>query len=389
MSVTAERFEFATAQRIVFGAGAVDELGRLTAALGRAVLLVTGKHPERCASARAALEAAALSPTVLSVAGEPSTEDARRGVAVARGCGADVVVAVGGGSTIDLGKAVAALVVNGGDPLDYLEVVGKGRKLERAGLPFVAVPTTAGTGSEATKNSVLESSEHRVKVSLRHDSMLARVAVVDPRLTLGVPRDVTAATGFDALSQVIEPFVSNRANPMVDAVCREAIGRSARSLRVAADDPSDLAAREDLALVSLFGGIALANAKLGAVHGFAGPLGGMYRAPHGALCAALLAPVMRANVAALRARAPDSPTLERYAVVARLLSGRDSASPEDGADWVERLADALGIPRLRDHGVSGGDFDVICGKAEVSSSMQGNPVRLDANELRGILQSAL
>jgi alcohol dehydrogenase class IV len=387
--VSTARFEFATAQRIVFGAGSSNELGKLSALFGRAAVLVTGKSPERCAPARASLEAAGVRVEVLCAAGEPSTDDARRGVALARQAGAELVVAVGGGSAIDLGKALAALVVNGGDPLDYLEVVGKGQKLERPGLPFIAVPTTAGTGSEATKNSVLESPEHRVKVSLRHDSMLARIAVIDPRLTLGVPPAVTAATGFDALSQVIEPFVSNRSNPMTDALCREAIARSARSLRTAHDDGSNLGAREDLALVSLFGGIALANAKLGAVHGFAGPLGGMFRAPHGALCAALLAPVMRANVAALRARAPDSPTLERYAVVARLLTGDATAHAEEGAEWVDDLVSALGIPPLREYGVTPGDFDRICEKAAVASSMQGNPVRLEMDELRGVLGAAL
>lgn len=384
-----ERFEFATAQRIVFGAGSADELGQLASPFGRTALLVTGKTPERCAPAQASLEAAGFQVEIVCVAAEPSTVDARRGVAAARDAGADLVVAFGGGSAIDLGKAVAALVVNGGDPLDYLEVIGKGKKLERAGLPFIAVPTTAGTGSEATKNSVLESPEHRVKVSLRHDSMLARIAIVDPRLTVGVPRDVTAATGFDALSQVIEPFVSNRANPMTDALCREAIRRSARSLRAAYDDGTNLDAREDLAITSLFGGIALANAKLGAVHGFAGPLGGMFSAPHGALCAALLAPVMRANIAALRARTPGSPVLERYSSIARSLTGDPSASADDGVSWVSDLVRAFGIPQLARYGISERDFTTLCEKAAVSSSMQGNPVRLEPGELRAVLEAAL
>src|SRR5690606_21098163 len=182
--------------------------------------------------------------------------------------------------------------------------------------------------------------------------MLPRIALVDPQLTLDVPPEVTAATGFDALAQVIEPFVSHKASPLTDPYCLDGMRRSARSLRAAFVDGSDLDAREDLCLTSLFGGLALANAKLGAVHGFAGPLGGMYGGPHGALCAALLPDVMRVNLAALRARAPHHPSLERYAVVARTLTGNPSARAEDGIDWVRALAEALAVPKLRAYGVA-------------------------------------
>ena len=182
--------------------------------------------------------------------------------------------------------------------------------------------------------------------------MLPRVAVVDPELTLSLPPEVTAYTGMDALTQLIEPFVSNAASPFTDGVCREGLTRAARSLEVAYRDGSDLAAREDMALCSLFGGVALANAKLGAVHGVAGVVGGMVDAPHGAVCAALLAPVVEANVRALRGRDPDSPALDRYTTVARLLTGRDDATVEDGVAWLRDTVAALQVPALGTVGLS-------------------------------------
>ena len=220
----------------------------------------------------------------------------------------------GGGSALDAAKAIAALTANGGDPLDYLEVVGRGQPLARPSLPFIAVPTTAGTGSEVTKNAVLASPEHGVKASLRSPLMLPRVAIVDPALLAGVPAPVLAASGLDALSQLIEPFLSIRANPVTDGLAREAIPRSAAALRraYAAGAPA-ASRRERLALASLFGGLALANAGLGAVHGFAAPVGGLFEAPHGAVCAALLPAVIRVNARALAARVPDSAALPRYA----------------------------------------------------------------------------
>ncbi|HET6845585.1 MAG TPA: iron-containing alcohol dehydrogenase, partial [Anaerolineales bacterium] len=282
------RFEFATSQRIVFGEGAVVELPAAVAALGRHALFVTGRSPDRTLKSRAALAEAGILTDLLETSGEPTVATVQAGLELARAQGCDVVVAIGGGSTLDAGKAVAGLSPNDGDIYDYLEVVGKGLPLARPGLPFVAVPTTAGTGSEVTRNAVLSVPEQCVKVSVRHASMLARVAIVDPELTYDLPRVVTASSGLDALVQLIEPFVCVAPNPMVDAVCREGIRRIARSLRRAWLDGSDAAARADMSLAALFSGMALANAKLGAVHGFAGPIGGRFNAPHGAVCAGLL-----------------------------------------------------------------------------------------------------
>ncbi|HLV22669.1 MAG TPA: iron-containing alcohol dehydrogenase [Polyangiaceae bacterium] len=388
MMPAGDTFELATAQRVIFGRGSSGRLAELAAELGDRVLVVSGKSARHAAPLEAALTGRGLAAGRFRVTGEPTTEDARRGVAAARELGANVVIGIGGGSAIDAGKAIAALLSNPGDPIDYLEVVGKGQSLTAPSVPYLAVPTTAGTGAEVTRNAVLEAPEHHVKVSLRSPLMLPRIALVDPQLTLDVPPEVTAATGFDALAQVIEPFVSHKASPLTDPYCLDGMRRSARSLRAAFVDGSDLDAREDLCLTSLFGGLALANAKLGAVHGFAGPLGGMYGGPHGALCAALLPDVMRVNLAALRARAPHHPSLERYAVVARTLTGNPSARAEDGIDWVRALAEALAVPKLRAYGVAPEAFGEIAQKARRASSMQGNPIPLTDEELHEVLAAA-
>jgi alcohol dehydrogenase class IV len=381
-------FEFATAPLVVFGRGSVETLAPRVQALGERVLVVTGSDPTRSGVVES-LAGAGLATVVFRITDEPTTEVASAGVAVARQAESGVVVAVGGGSVLDGAKAIAALLANGGEPLDYLEVIGAGRKIERPSAPLVAVPTTSGTGSEVTRNAVLASTEHRVKVSLRSVLMIPRVALLDPELTLSVPPDVTASTGMDALTQVLEPFVSSRANALTDALCREALARAARSLRRACADGADLDAREDMAFVSLAGGMALANAGLGAVHGFAGPLGGMLGAPHGVLCARLLPSVMEANVRALRTRGSGSGVLDRYAEVARLLTGQPGAAPEDGAAWVRDLCDTLSIPRLRAHGLETPDLGTAVSKARRASSMRGNPAELTDDELHSILEGAL
>ncbi len=299
--VTAQSFDFATAGRIMAGPGRSQELPGLLAGLGSRVLVVTGADPARHAGLLAGLGLAA---TVFPVAAEPTVELARAAVAAAREHGADVVVAIGGGSVIDTGKAVAMLLGNGGDPLDYLEVVGSGHAITRPAVPCVAVPTTAGTGAEVTANAVLAVPSHRVKASLRSPLMIPRVALVDPLLTVSCPPPVTAASGLDALTQCLEPFVSVQATPLTDGLAREGLRRAGTGLRAAYADGGDLGARADMAMCSLLGGMALANAKLGAVHGLAGVIGGTADVPHGLACAALLAPVIEANVRALRSAGP-------------------------------------------------------------------------------------
>jgi alcohol dehydrogenase class IV len=379
-------FEFATAGKILAGAGRAAELPGVVAGLGSRVLVCTGADPARHGGLLAGL---GLPAVVFTVATEPTVDLARAGVAAAREHGADVVAAVGGGSVLDLGKAVAMLLGNGGDPLDYLEVIGSGREITQPSVPCVTVPTTAGTGAEVTANAVLASPAHGLKASLRSSLMIPRVALVDPGLTVSCPPRVTAASGLDALTQCLEPFVCVRANPLTDGLAREGLRRAAAGLRAAYADGSDLGARADMAMCSLLGGIALANAKLGAVHGLAGVIGGTADVPHGMACAALLAPVIEANVRALRSGPPGGPALNRYTEAARLLTGRPAASIDDGLTWIRETVSLLAVPGLAAFGIGPQHADDVAAKAARSSSMQGNPVTLTHSDLCAIVLQAL
>ena len=385
----AMQLEFSTAGRILFGEGKVREVPAAAAAMGRRALVVTGGSPDRAAPLLAGLQAAGIACLPWAVAGEPTIEMVRSGNEYARAERCDLVIGMGGGSAIDAGKALAAMLANPGDPLDYLEVIGGGQPLVHASAPFIAIPTTSGTGSEVTRNAVLASPQHRVKASLRASSMLPRLAVVDPELTLGLPRGVTASTGLDALTQLIEPYVGVRANPMTDLFCMEGIRRAVNALPRVWEDGGDRQARTDMAWASLLGGLALANAGLGAVHGFAAPIGGMFPAPHGAACAALLPHAIAVNVQALRTRAPASQALGRYAEVARLLTGRPQATAEDAVRWTAEICKRLEIPPLRAYGVTEADIPVLVEKAAQASSMKGNPIVLTAEELREIVVRAV
>ena len=319
---------------------------------------------------------------------EPTIDLVQDGVEQAKTGGCDLVIGFGGGSAIDAGKAIAALATNPGHPLDYLEVIGQGKALVQPPLPFIAIPTTAGTGAEVTRNAVLASPAHRVKVSLRSPLMLPDVALVDPELTYSMPPAVTASTGMDALTQVLEPFVSHLANPLTDAICREGLRVTGLSLQRAYEHSANLIARENMALVSLFGGLALANAKLGAVHGFAGVLGGMVGAPHGAICASLLPQTMSVNARALQGREPNNPALFRYLEASCILTGRDDASIEDGILWVRELSQALDIPPMSNLGLQRADIPNIVEQSARSSSMKGNPITLTEDELTEILEKS-
>lgn len=369
------RFEFATAQRILFGSGTIKELVPAAQSLGRRPLIVTGRNPDRIRKHVQALDAA-----FLSIPGEPTVNEIREGVQHARAENCDLVIAIGGGSAIDAGKAIAVLLANSGEPLDYLEVVGRGAPLPNASLPFLAVPTTAGTGSEATRNAVLASPEHRVKASLRSASMLPRIAIIDPDLTLDLPQQITASTGLDALTQLIEPYVSIRANAFTDMLAIDGIRRATAHLREAYHNPHNTEARAAMSLASLYSGMALANAGLGAVHGFAAPIGGMFSAPHGSVCAILLPPVMRANIRALETRQPASPVLARYETILRLTGG---------IEWIEETTRQLNIPPLHTYGIERTHLAEIAEKAAQASSMKANPISLRQPELEKILEAAL
>ncbi len=375
-------YVFQSATRIRFGRGVAAEAAVAIGGLGARVLVVHGRDRDRAGWLLQALAAAGLAVEGMPCAGEPDLDALEASLAIARAFAPDVVVGLGGGAAMDMAKALAALTGAPGGPMDHLEVVGRGLPLSHALLPFVAIPTTAGTGSEVTRNAVIGVPARGVKVSLRDDRMLARVALVDPALTDGTPAHVTLASGLDAVVQVIEPYVSARANPMTDALCLAAIPMGLQALARLCADPGDRAARDAMAQVSLWGGLALGNAGLGAVHGLAGVLGGRTGAAHGALCGALLGPVLVAN---RQAAASGSVAAERLGHVERLLREGWGVGPEGVADWTTQH----GLPRLRDMGVSAADLPPIIAGAQASSSMKGNPVALTDGALTALMQAAL
>jgi alcohol dehydrogenase class IV len=383
------KFEYTAPHRIIFGPGTLQQVGKIAAALGNRALVVTGIADERVQPLLELLNGEDLGYVIYTVEKEPSVEMAQEAAKLAQNEGCSFVIGIGGGSAMDTAKAAAAFLTNPGDPYDHLEVVGHGKPLRSTPAPWIAIPTTAGTGSEVTRNAVLLSIPHKVKVSLRSMHMLAHVAIVDPELTVSAPPAVTASTGLDALTQLLEPFVSIKATPMTDAYCREALPRAAWALPRVYADGSDLKAREQMAYASLSGGLALANGGLGAVHGIAGPFGGTYHAPHGAVCAALLAPIAEVNLRALQERAPESPALARYAEAAALCTGNPKATAADLVAWLRALVASLEIPGLAVYNFGEGDFDTLIAHAVASSSMKGNPIVLTEDELRQALRAAL
>lgn len=364
--------------RILFGRGEAAKAAGLIRALGNRVLVVHGANPDRASWLRIP-EADVQG---LPCAGEPTLEMLEDALHRTRAFEPQVVVGLGGGSVIDLAKALAALIPAPDGPMEHLEVVGKGLPLKADPLPFVAIPTTAGTGAEATKNAVIGLPEHRRKVSLRDDRMMARVAIVDPALTDHTPRAVALASGLDAVTQVVEPFISCKATPWTDALTRPAIGPGLAAL-MRLMEGEDASARDTLAYTSLIGGMALANAGLGAVHGLAGVIGGMTGAAHGAICGALLGPTLAVN----RARS-DGAARERIDEALRLLAGplgcAPGAVPEELAAWAHRA----GLPRLSTLGVAAADHAEISGAAMAASSSKANPVALTPDGFAEILGKA-
>lgn len=381
-------FEFATAGRILFGTGTSQQIPSLAKDLGRRAFVVLGRAKRGREVLTTGLEEVGVGSVFFSMSGEPTTDVVDEAARIARSEHCDLVIARGGGSVIDAGKAAAALIANPGDALDYVEIVGNGQPLRAPSAPLIAVPTTAGTGAEVTRNAVLDVPDKGVKASLRSSYLFPRVAVVDPELTLSLPPRVTAFTGMDALTQLIEVFVSNAATPFTDGLCREGLTRAARSVAIVHRDGSNLAAREDMALAALLSGVALANAKLGAVHGFASVLGGATGQAHGALCARLLPFVMEANLRTGGERSGSS-IRARYTEIARILSGDPSADAHDGVARVHELCADLQIPPLCEAGLAAADCRRLVPLTRQASSTRGNPVVLSDEELLRILQAAL
>jgi len=382
------QFEFVTSDRIIFGNGALSKLITAAQQMGQHALIVCGSGSVALDPLLYVLEHAGVESDIFRIAKEPDIPTVEAGVRFGKSAGCDFVIGYGGGSSLDGAKAIAAMLNNPGGLMDYLEVIGGGKEIPNPSLPMIAIPTTAGTGTEVTRNAVISSPEKHVKVSMRSVKMIPRLAVVDPELTYSMPPSVTASTGMDALTQVIEAYVSLRANPMTDAIAREGIQRGGRSLLNAYQNGANTQAREDMAVASLFGGLALANSGLGAVHGFAGPIGGMFDAPHGVICACLLPAVMKVNAIALDEDEEGGEGKRRYRAVAQMLTGVQEASISEGVAWVAALAKDLNIPGLHAMGIKKSDFPAIIEKAKVSSSMKSNLVRLTDGQLLIILEES-
>jgi len=382
-------FEFSTVEKIIFGTNQSQRLGKVVRDFGESALLITGKMPDRHQLLLDDLQKNNIKFTTFPIDNEPTIDMVMEGTKFARQYNPQVMIALGGGSILDAGKAIAGMMTNPGDPLDYLEVIGKGKAIQNQATPLIAIPTTSGTGAEVTQNAVLLSPEHKTKVSLRSALLLPTIALLDPSLTISMPPAVTASSGLDALTQLIEAFTCNTPNAMIDALCQEGILLVARSLPIAFSDGSNQQAREEMALASMYSGLALANSRLGAVHGIAGPFGGIFHAPHGAVCARLLPVVTKTNVQQLRENDTDHTTLKKYKQVAQLLTGNDKATIEEGISWLEEIVKDFDIPTLKHYGLTPDKYEELIEKALKSSSMKGNPVSLSPQVLENILGIAI
>ena len=383
------RFEFATATRIIFGPGTLREAGPIAHDLGARALVVTGSDVVRAHALISLLGREGVSVTPFSVKGEPMIETVAEGVTAAKDAGCTVVIGFGGGSAIDAAKAIAGMMTNDdSNIMDHVEIIGRGRPLMKPAAPLIAIPTTVGAGAEVTRNAVLSSAEKKVKVSLRSAHLLPRVAIVDPELCVSLPPEHTAATGMDALSQLLEAYVSSRATPITDGLCEQGIKLAARSLERAFKHGTDIAARSDLSLAAMLSGMALANAGLGAVHAFAAPIGGMFKAPHGAVCAALLPYVWKTNFQVVKSLG-NKDLAGKFARVGRFLTGKRDAGGDDAFAWIHVLCERLHLPSLGAFGVTPGHFQEIVERTARSSSMKSNPVELTPQELETILRLAI
>ena len=382
-------FSFTTANSIHFGPGKSRSLSSLLPRETDRVFFVTGSTPSRFQAILDLLQKNGIRLEVYSISEEPTVESLGEAIQAARRFDPQIIIGLGGGSVIDAGKAIAALIHNTGELIEYLEVVGKGRPLAYPSLPFMAVPTTAGTGSEVTRNSVIGVPNAGVKVSLRSPYMLPHWAIVDPELTYALPQEIAAYTGIDALTQNLEAFLSKKANPLSDAIAREGLRKAARSLKASCGGTLNRDAKSDMCISSLCGGLALANAGLGAVHGFAGPIGGMIDAPHGALCGSLLLPVCRANFDTISRRNPDSETARKFDIAAQILTDNPAAKGTYLIAWLDALIKDLPLKSLSELGFTEELISEASDKANRASSMKGNPVELCQADLREILQDAL
>jgi alcohol dehydrogenase class IV len=382
-------FLFARTPKIVFGVGSIVELPALARTFGNDILLVTGgssfmnsKHGEYLLHT---FELMGIRYHHVVVSREPSPEIIDQTVIRHRETTIRLVVAIGGGSVIDAGKAISAMIGQTASVRDFLEGVGS-KEHPGTKIPFVAIPTTSGTGSEATKNAVISQiGTSGFKKSLRHDNFVPDVAILDPELTLNCPPDITAASGMDCFTQLVEAYVSDKATSLTDAMAFDAIGKLKSALPRAWRLGLDIESRSDMSYAALVSGICLANAGLGAVHGFASSIGGLFNVPHGTVCGTLMAPANDMNVKRLREQNNESPALTKYAALGQLFSDETQKSPEFYIDhfihvlyeWTEMM----NINRLGKYGIMNQDIDKIIPLTD----LKNNPVKLSSEDLKEIL----
>jgi len=385
------RFEFLNTPQIVFGKGRFQEIGDLLSQYGKRILIAGSESAFSQIKERfeAIISKKKISYEIIFIKGEPDIHQIDSGVELGIKQKADAVLGIGGGSAVDAGKAIAGLISNGGSAKDYMEVIGKGSKITKQPLPYIAIPTTAGTGSEVTKNAVVLSKEDGLKTSIRSPLLIPKVALIDPELMVNVSPEVTAYCGLDALTQLLESYTSIKSQPITDSLAILGIRRIIKSLIFVYENGDDVSSREDIAFAALLSGICLANAGLGAVHGFASPIGGMLGIPHGVVCGALLAPVIEENIRQMVAEIPFNETLAKYATLGELLVDLVFEDIREAADrvieYTEQISRILKIPKLSKYGLTEKYFDKIIEKAKISSSMRYNPVKLSDEALHRIL----
>ena len=376
-------FQFMTSSRIIFGEGAlINSLSSLNQ-FGYSVLLVTGKDGTRAEPVVSYLKQQGMRYQQVAIHGEPLIAMVEEMAAMGRKFRPDMVLAIGGGSVLDAGKALAALIPNQGSVYDYVEVVGRNVPLQAKPLPYIAVPTTAGTGSEVSKNAVLRSAQENVKVSLRCPEMLPDLSIIDPTLTYGMDPVMSGYCGMDAFTHLMEAYVCGDPNPLTDMVCEEGLRRLAGAIIAACED-DDPRARSDMSFAALLGGMASANAKLGAAHGLASSLGGRLDAPHGLITAQLAPYVMQENILAAR-EAGRADVLNRYRQLACILTGRMNAEISDGIQWTKRTLKRLNLPRVSEYGLCDMMFEEVAEDALLSNAIKGNPLPLNKERLLSIL----
>ncbi|WP_070965132.1 iron-containing alcohol dehydrogenase [Vibrio sonorensis] len=376
-------FQFMTATRIVFGEGAFHSSLSQINHYGYSVLLVTGQSTKRCEPLIHYLKSQKFRYQHVAIKGEPNITMIEETAVVSRKFQPDMVIAMGGGSVIDMGKALAAIVPNQGDVYDYVEVVGREVPLKSKPLPFIAIPTTAGTGAEVTKNAVLRSGQDKVKVSLRSPDMVADVAIVDPTLTYGMNRYLSGRGAMDAFAHLMEAYVCGDPNPLTDMICEEGLRRLSRSV-LAGCLHDDHSARADLAFAAMLGGMATTNAKLGAAHGLVSALGGKLNAPASVIKARLAPHVMSENIKAAKELGRQD-VLHRYQRISAIVTGRNNACKEDGVLWIKMMLDKLEIPELNQFGVCSTSFEQVASDALMSVAIRGNPIPLTSERLIDIL----